>query len=199
VPLTVVSFAAMDLTKETPLFGADTSTGLLPLPGTLVHYAIFFAFGALLFEVPGALAGFSRRWILALVVVVPLLPIAASFAFGAPWTHALLPVPALHRLLAWLGPSLYAWLASIALLGLFARVLPSESRVVRYLSDSSYWLYLAHLPLVVAGQVVLRGVAWPPFAKFVVLTVVSTALLLASYEWCVRRTWIGVLLNGKRG
>jgi hypothetical protein len=71
--------------------------------------------------------------------------------------------------------------------------------VVRYLSDSSYWLYLAHLPLVVAGQIVLRGVAWPPFAKFVVLTVVSTALLLASYEWCVRRTWIGVLLNGKRG
>jgi hypothetical protein len=53
------------------------------------------------------------------------------------------------------------------------------------------------LPLVVAGQILLRGVDWPPFVKFVVLTLGSTALLLLSYEFCVRRTWLGAILNGR--
>jgi hypothetical protein len=41
-------------------------------------------------------------------------------------------------------------------------------------------------------------VDWPPFIKFVVLTLGSTALLLLSYEFCVRRTWLGAMLNGRR-
>jgi hypothetical protein len=69
---------------------------------------------------------------------------------------------------------------------------------VRYLSDSSYWLYLAHLPLVIAGQILLLPLPWPPFVKFVVLLAVSTALLLASYRWGVRDTVVGRLLNGPR-
>ena len=199
VPLTVATFALMDLTREAPNFGADTSTGILPMPGVLAHYAVFFAFGVLLFEVPGALSGFTRRWWIALPLAVVLFPIAAGFAFGATVTHSIVANDAAHRAIAWTGPALYAWLMSIGLLGLFARTMPAENRVVRYMSDSSYWMYLAHLPLVVAGQIAMRGVPWPPLAKFAVLSIGATALLLASYEWCVRRTWIGLLLNGKRG
>jgi glucan biosynthesis protein C len=198
VPLTIVTFAIMDITKETPNFGADTSTGILPLPGVLLHYTIFFLTGALLFEVPDALHGFSRRWGVALLGAVVIFPLAVGFAFGVPWSHAIAPSNGAHRLLAWTGQALYAWLASLACLGIFARFVATERPTMRYLADSAYWLYLAHLPLVVAGQLLLRSVAWPPIVKFVVLTLVSTCLLLASYEWCVRRTWIGVLLHGRR-
>jgi peptidoglycan/LPS O-acetylase OafA/YrhL len=86
----------------------------------------------------------------------------------------------------------------IACIGLFARFASEERPSVRYLADSAYWLYLVHLPLVVAGQAVLKPLDWPSALKFTVLTAASTVLLLASYHWCVRRTWIGVLLNGRR-
>ncbi len=198
VPLTALTFVVMDARKESAVFGADTSAGLLPLPGVLLHYAVFFLAGALLFEVPDALHGFARRWVLALVGAAVVFPLAVGFAMGAPWSHALVPVPAAHRGIASLGQALYAWLACIALLGLFARFVRAERPLHRYLADSAYWLYLAHLPLVIAGQILLRGLPWPPLVKFVVLVVGSTALLLASYQWCVRRTWIGVLLNGRR-
>jgi peptidoglycan/LPS O-acetylase OafA/YrhL len=198
VPLTACTVAAMGVGREGPGFGADTSAGLLPMPAVLLHHGVFFAAGALLFSVPDALAGVSRRWSLSLLLAVAVLPVGVGFAFGAPWSRAVVAEPTLHRAVAAVGAALFAWLASVGLVGLFARLLPRERPATRYLSDSAYWLYLAHLPLVMAGQVALRGVDWPPPVKFLVLVVGSTALLLASYEWCVRRTWVGVLLNGAR-
>jgi hypothetical protein len=39
---------------------------------------------------------------------------------------------------------------------------------------------------------------WPPSLKFVLVMVAVTLLLLTSYRWLVRYTWIGTLLNGAR-
>jgi peptidoglycan/LPS O-acetylase OafA/YrhL len=69
---------------------------------------------------------------------------------------------------------------------------------VRYLSDSSYWLYLAHLPLVIGAQAALKDVALPGLVKFLIVTVGVTAILLLSYEYLVRYRWLGRLLNGPR-
>jgi hypothetical protein len=198
VPLTACTVAAMGVGRDGPRFGADTSAGLLPIPAVFLHHAIFFAAGVLLFAVPDALAGVSRRWGFSLLLAVVVLPLGIGFGLDAPWSRTMVAAPALHGAIAAVLASLFAWLASVGLVGLFARLLPRERPGIRYLSDSAYWLYLAHLPLVMAGQVALRGVGWPPFVKFVVLVVASTALLLASYEWCVRRTWIGVMLHGER-
>lgn len=198
VPLTVVTFAAMAPTREGPGFGTDTSASLLPLPGVLLHHAVFFAFGVLLHEVPSALDRFARRWIPAGIAAVVLLPIGMSLAFGAQWTRALLPQAPLHAVVSWTAQSLYAWLACIALVGVSARLVRGERPAVRFLSDSSYWLYLAHLPLVVAGQILLLRLPWPAPVKFVVLVAASTALLLASYRWGVRDSAIGRLLHGPR-
>jgi hypothetical protein len=59
-------------------------------------------------------------------------------------------------------------------------------------------MYLAHLPLVLAIQIAVVGLPWPPSLKFVLVMVTSTLLLLTSYRWLVRYTWIGTLLNGPR-
>ncbi len=83
-------------------------------------------------------------------------------------------------------------------LGLCRRVLSEKRRWVRYLSDSSYWLYLVHLPLVIVGQQVLQPLAMPALVKFALLVSGLTALMLASYEWGVRYTFIGTGLNGPR-
>ena len=88
--------------------------------------------------------------------------------------------------------------AIVVLLGMFRSLLSVERRGVRFLSDSAYWLYLAHLPLVIVAQTWIRDwglAAWP---KFVGLTIGTTLVLLASYRLFVRYTPIGTLLNGRR-
>ena len=81
---------------------------------------------------------------------------------------------------------------------LFEAVLAKERRWVRYLSDSSYWMYLAHLPLILVGQALLLTVEMSPIVKTLVLTNGSALVLLVTYALFIRYTPIGTLLNGKR-
>ena len=92
----------------------------------------------------------------------------------------------------------YAWFMSFGTMGLFRRVLKRERSWVRYISDSSYWLYLAHVPLVIGAQAIVAPWPLPSHVKFVLLLSVVTAILLLSYQLFVRYTWIGLVLNGRR-
>jgi hypothetical protein len=94
--------------------------------------------------------------------------------------------------------SIFVWTASMGLIGIARRVLSRPNARIRYISDSLYWLYIAHLPVVVAGQFALAYMPLPRFVEFVGLTSATTLVLLLSYQWFVRYTWIGHLLNGRR-
>ena len=103
-----------------------------------------------------------------------------------------------RRTLSSVGQALFCWLMILGAVGVCRRSLSKERTWVRYLSDSSYWLYLAHLPLVLVGQRLLQPLPLPGLAKFTILLVGSTAILFASYQWGVRYTFIGARLNGPR-
>ena len=51
IPLTMIPQWFMGDGGASPIFGPDTSTGLLPIPHVFAYYAIFFGFGAALFRV----------------------------------------------------------------------------------------------------------------------------------------------------
>jgi glucan biosynthesis protein C len=70
--------------------------------------------------------------------------------------------------------------------------------VRRYLADSSYWLYLAHLPIVFFLQAALALVPWHWTIKFPLILAIALTVLLASYHYLVRPTWIGQILNGRK-
>lgn len=183
VPLSLLPQLFMGLFA--PGFGPDTSLGILPQPHLLAYYAIFFGYGAVLFLVGDPEHRVGRRWWLSL-----LLAILVCFPAGA----ATMTRPAL----AAVPQVLYAWLMSFGLIGLFRAVLPSENRVVRYVSDSAYWLYLVHIPVLVVIQTWARPWNWPPMLKLLFECAVATVVLLVSYQLFVRYTPIGWLLNGRR-
>ena len=103
-----------------------------------------------------------------------------------------------------------AVLFSLGLVGIFERLLRSSRTWVRWLADSSYWIYIVHLPVVTfltfylahldrQGRLgYLTGVSWSAELKFLAACVVTTVLGLVTYRYLVRYTLLGTLLNGKR-
>lgn len=164
--------------------GPDTSTGVLPLPHVLLYYAMFFAFGAFLYDGgEQALASFETGWWLRIGLCLAL-PVSLV-TYGNPVTSGL-------------AQCVYSWAMVFGLLCVFRRKFPAENPTIRYLSDSSYWLYLVHLPLVVEGQSIISKWNLPSGVKFLGLVTVLTVLLLISYQLLVRYTVIGLFLNGTR-
>ncbi|MFO0910871.1 MAG: acyltransferase family protein [Isosphaeraceae bacterium] len=199
IPLTMVPQWFMAEGGATPLFGPDTSSGLLPIPHVFAYYAIFFGFGALDFSYDDGSTRIGRRWALPLALgLLVVLPLALALIAG--WSGpAGLPIsePSRRAVLVFLQAS-YPWLITFGLMGLFRRYCPSENATMRYLSDSAYWLYLAHLPLIVAAQLVVKDWPIPAVVKFALIVTVVTAFLLWTYQTMVRYTWVGRFLNGPR-
>lgn len=196
IPLTLLPQACMGLMY--PNFGPDTSPGLLPLPYLLFYYGIFFFFGALYFDCDDQTGRLGRYWRFTLpVALIVIFPIGYEFSKGGLGVADLVP-ESFHRTIAVIAQVLYAWLMTFGLMGIFRNWFSRESKRMRYVSDSSYWLYVAHLPLVFVLQAVVCD--WPLSAvvKCILVSVVCCLLLLASYQLLVRHTPIGTLLNGPR-
>jgi peptidoglycan/LPS O-acetylase OafA/YrhL len=180
VPLSSLPFLVM----ATPI-GPDIALGVLPAPHLLLLYGCFFWFGAGTFAAEGMATPLGRHWKV-------VLPVSLWLVFPA-----VLAVMGSQPLAATLQTA-YAWGLSLGLIGLFRRFFSGPSWRLRWLADASYWIYLAHLPLVIALQSLLIGVPWPAVPKFLAVSGVSFAALLLTYRWCVRYTAIGWLLNGPR-
>ncbi len=90
------------------------------------------------------------------------------------------------------------WLFVFGTLSFFQDRCPAHSPTWRYVADSSYWIYLAHLPLVAALQVWVATWPAPGVVKFTFVCLAASTLLLASYHYLVRSTLIGLVLNGRR-
>lgn len=179
-------------------FGPDTSTGWLPFPHLLFYYAIFFFFGAFYFDCKDEKQSLGSRWWITLpLALVIVFPLGLEFSVAGSWSLESFSPGARHLLGASLQV-LFCWFMIFGLIGLFRRIFRHESRAMRYVSDSSYWLYLLHLPLIILGQWFVRD--WPlsPFIKFPLICGVVTAVLLLSYQLFVRYTPIGTFLNGRR-
>ena len=194
LPLVVVPQLAMEGGETIPAFGPDTSIGWMPIPSVFAYYLLFFTFGALLHgrrTRSGAplVDTVGRRWWMVLpgAFMVLVVGMEVTFTRGAE----------LHALASGLQVA-YAWLMIFGLMGLFRAMLSAEHRSVRYLSDSSYWMYLIHLTLVLALQAWVRTWDIPAMFKFLLIVATTCVALLITYQLLVRYTPIGTILNGKR-
>ena len=199
IPLTMIPQWYMGEYGTTPIIGPDTSTGLLPIPHVFAYYAIFFGFGVIYFAYDAQSARLSNRWwlelTLGLVVILPLM-LALTQGWKGPAGYELLPFA--RRITIVVLQATYPWFITFGLIGLLRQVFTFESSRLQYLSDSAYWLYLAHLPLIIAAQYMVRDLPYPAVVKFLLIVVVVTTFLLWTYQMMVRYSWLGRFLNGPR-
>jgi peptidoglycan/LPS O-acetylase OafA/YrhL len=197
IPLTMLPQSLMGATNVG--FGPDTSVGLLPLPHLFFYYALFFGFGVLYFEADDRTGQVGRgwRWLLPVAFLI-VFPAALELSTGQFGLRPRLGLGGLERPLANGLQVVFTWMTVFGCMGLFRSLLTRENRIVRWLSDSSYWLYLAHLPLVILAQLWVRSWPLPAMVKFLLLNALIIGFLLITYQWMVRYTWLGTLLNGPR-
>ncbi len=86
----------------------------------------------------------------------------------------------------------------IAFISIFQRYFNQHNDKYRYLSDSAYWVFASHSIFLVAIAIPMAHRQWPAELKFAIVVIGATALCLFTYQYWVRSTWLGVLLNGKR-
>ncbi len=115
-----------------------------------------------------------------------------------PVPFVLLDIPGTDKLIYALSYSLASWCWIFALTGAGLQYFDKENALRRYLADASYWIYIAHIPLLLFLQTLLMDVPWHWSIKFPLILLISSALLLWTYDRWVRYTIIGTTLNGVR-
>jgi peptidoglycan/LPS O-acetylase OafA/YrhL len=181
-----------------PLFGEVDAMGLRLLfaPRAVAYFGLFFAAGWWLHRRVHLLDALRRT-----LPLYFLLALASFFIMGACYRLRIQPAdPDYLRIksLALAAAALYAWSMTFAVTGLFLRIAARPRPWLRYLADSSYWLYLWHVPLIMWLQVLVAQSPVNAWLKFTFVLAMTMLLLLPSYHWLVRYTWVGRLLNGPR-
>ena len=178
-------------------FGIMTpDSSLVPNAGAAVGFFSAFALGFLLHRQIGLLEVLKRTWLLNLLLAVALTALGFALIGVAP---VITPAPV--DATTWVYAAVFTlsiWRWTFALIGMAMRFLSGYSAARRYVADASYWLYLVHIPVVMALQVAVSQLPWAWWIKFPLILGVTFPLLFASYHLFVRYSFIGAILNGRR-
>lgn len=169
---------------------------LVPNIPVLFVYGGFFVFGWLLHRQKELVEYFSRvTWVKVVVCSGGVIATSLIYDLAVKLTH-----PHYHLLkgLFVVCYALMMWLLVALTIGLFRRFFDRPNKIVRYLADSSYWLYLIHLPIVIFLQIAVAELPWHWSIKLTIISLSTLVISIVIYDLLIRSTVIGQLLNGKR-
>jgi len=196
LPLAIVALAVPEWNPATAIPTPDKS--LIPQLIPTVGFGTAFVVGWLCQRSLATLTAMAERSTSSLWIT--LVFFATTFVSGFALGRGVVPASwlPLARFGAGLSVALTIWYCNLFLLGFALKHLSAPSSLRRYWADSSYWLYIAHLPLVTALQVIAVKLHWHWSIELALILVISVSLLLLSYALFVRSTWLGAILNGAR-
>ena len=177
-------------------FGLPAPFSVVPQAGALIGYGIIFGFGWLLHRQAHLLLDLRKTWPLYGVGAVALTVVCYRIAGSTP---RLAPYLEGRDLLVYSGAYMAAvWFWVFAIVGAAVRYLSDASPARRYIADSSYWLYIMHVPVLAFFHVWLGAFDWHWSVTFLLSIAGTMPILLLSYHYMVRFTFIGATLNGRR-
>jgi glucan biosynthesis protein C len=181
----------------TDWFGVDTSSsGLFPRMAPFVVYGMYFTLGWFIYRQQLVLQHIEKfrrhNFVLGVVLIITLIAINLIFADPAP-SNASFMLMSLNSLYA-----IASMTTVFAFLGYMLHWFSAKNKTMRYLSDSAYWGYLIHLPVVAGFQILVASYDLFWGTKLLMIFLPSLAIIAITYHFAVRKTWVGILLNGKK-
>ena len=169
----------------------------IPQCWPFVFYGLFYATGWQLYGRESIIESFRPyMWLMGGLVVALFVPYL--------WLMPVSVFPNLQQIGTWqlctaaaLGAYLSSMLVVLSLL-LGRTYLSQRNSTLRFVADSSYWVYLIHLPIVLLIQTFLIQFSFNVWIKLTMTIVGTMAFCLLTYMIFVRYTILGRLLNGKR-
>jgi glucan biosynthesis protein C len=181
-----------------PFLGGQVFEGfafLKPHLPALIYYGSFFVFGYFIHHYRDFLRVLARRiavWGLLAGFLFPLSMWASSLdnaARGASFE--------LH-LTAVLANAACTWALACLFLGGTQRWFDRESPWIQYVSQSSYWVFLIHMPLVTVAGWWLVQYDFPSPLKFLLVCGFTAIVAFLTFHYWVQKTWLSSFLHGRR-
>jgi len=197
-PLALVFFALCTAAALWPYPGAQVLGEFLflkPHVPTLIYYGLFFVFGYVFHFHRAFLQGLTRyvAWCAVLALVLfPLSIYATQLEYADPGHGA-----GLHLAVVMVH-GLCTWTLIYLAIGCALRFFDYESPWILYVSQSSYWVYLIHLPVVALTAWWLVPYDLPAVLKFSIVVAVTALVCFVTYHYWVQNTWVSSFLNGRR-
>jgi glucans biosynthesis protein C len=170
---------------------------LTPDVKALLGYGMAFGLGWLLNRQVQLLLDLQKTWY-AYLVLAAALTIFCLTTIGATPRWGSGNLAGTDRLLYTAAYMVGMWCWIFAFVGAAVRFLSTPHVVTRYLADASYWIYLMHLSTLIFFITLLRPFDWHWSIKLAIAVGGSMPILLLTYHWFARFTWIGAMLNGRR-
>ena len=190
VPLTMVPQWFMSARGTIPNFGPDNFFSLIPTLHIPIYYGIFLFAGAFYYDCDDSDTKVGRQWIITMpIALLVIFPVTLTLNLSLNWLGQY------HHLVVLALKAMYTWLMIFSLIGISRELIARDNRVWRYLSDVAYWLYLAHFPLLLLLQEMVRTWALPGVVKFSLVCVGVTGILLVIHQLFLQYTFISTLLN----
>jgi glucan biosynthesis protein C len=169
---------------------------MLPEIPSLLHFYFFFVLGMVIYNSPRILDNLKKnnKRILALGILFAVAAVIPQVWFGQIDLHYYLFIKVIAVVLYCSASHLLV----LGLLGVFTSYPIRESKLLRYFTDASYWIYLSNMPIVALFQIALIPVEISVYYKFLISFFGALMFSLLSYELLVRYTMIGKILNKKR-
>lgn len=177
--------------------GWYVTTDTFTLPRSLfilAYYAYFFGLGWLVHMRPDIFTLFTKHYKLLLLFAIVSILIVWFVKQQYEFARTLLTIVAATKFVA----ALQMILLVCGISGLFLRLLNTESKTWRYLSDASYWVYLVHLALIILLQWKLIDSPVPGVLRFPIVLGAAIIFTFVTYHYLVRYTFIGDILHGPR-
>lgn len=171
-------------------------TGIVPNIYAMIAYGTAFTFGWVLHRQPKLIQKFEHLWVFYTIAAIILTAICLHILGNTP----VYDIIEQNRdgVIYTASYSLAVWCWTFAFIGTALKFLSGHSPIRRYLADASYWLYLIHLPIIMAAQVFVSQWDMNPYLKYTIIMGTTLPIMLISYHVLVRYTFIGAVLNGKK-
>jgi glucan biosynthesis protein C len=197
-PLVFMTLAAFTSLTLWPYRGAQVHEGFLyfePHVPSLIFYGSFFLLGYLMnaTRMIAVLRPGNLKVHFAIGTVV--FPIAV---YASHIDHSIAPASSFAHLLACVANAVCTWAWIYFLVGAALRLLNRPSPWALYMSQSSYWVFLAHMPFTAFAAWALVPMELPAMVKFLLVLSFATASCFLSYHFWIQHSRVSVFLNGRR-